>query len=102
MTQETNQKTAHKQMMELMHESVIAKYNQLTEAEIKTLVIEDKWFASIRTDIHEEVQRITQQLTGRVEQLDERYARPLPKLERDVYEYSAKVEGHLKKMGLSL
>ena len=102
MTQETIQKTAHKQKMELMHESVIAKYNQLTEEEIKTLVIEDKWFARIRSDIHDEVQRITHQLTGRVKQLDERYARPLPKLERDVDEYSVKVEGHLKKMGLSL
>ncbi|MDE3000952.1 MAG: type I restriction-modification system subunit M [Gemmatimonadota bacterium] len=102
MMQETNEKTAHKQMMELMYESVIAKYNQLTEEEIKTLVIEDKWFARIRSDIHEEVLRITQQLTGRVKQLDERYARPLPKLEREVDEYSAKVEGHLKRMGLSL
>ena len=102
MTQEMNQKTAHRQMMELMHEAVIAKYNQLTEAEIKMLVIEDKWFARIRSEIHEEVQRITQQLTGRVKQLDERYARPLPKLEREVGEFSAKVEGHLKKMGLSL
>ena len=102
MTQETNQKTAHKKVMELMHKSVIAKYNQLTEEEIKTLVIEDKWFARIRSDIQDEVQRITQQLTGRVKQLDERYARPLPNLEREVDEYSAKVEGHLKKMGLSL
>ncbi len=102
MTDEMNQKKAHKQKMEVLHESVIATYAQLTEEEIKTLVIEDKWFARIRADIHEEVQRVTQQLKGRIKELDERYARPLPELEREVDEYSARVESHLKKMGLSL
>ena len=34
--------------------------------------------------------------------LEERYARPLPALEQDVEVFSAKVEGHLKRMGLSL
>ena len=102
MTHEMNQKKAHKQKMELLHESVIAKYAQLTEAEIKTLVIEDKWFARIRADIHEQVQRLTLQLTGRIKELDERYAQPLPELEREVNRYSGKVEGHLKKMGILL
>ncbi len=99
---ETRQKKAQERAMEALHMAVNEKYNQLTDVEIKSLVIEDKWFARIRADIQAEVQRITQQLTGRVKQLDERYARPLPKLEREVDEYSAKVEGHLKKMGLSL
>ena len=99
---EIDQRNAHKQAMEALHMSVIAKYGKLTEKEIKVLLIEDKWFARIRSDIHEEVQRLTQQLTDRIKQLDERYARPLPMLARKVNEYSAKVEGHLKKMGLSL
>ena len=43
---------------------------------------------------------ITQQLAGRVKELEERYAQPLPELERGVDESSAKVEVHLKKMGL--
>ena len=81
---------------------VLARYAMLTEAEIKTLVVEEKWFGSINAKIHEEAQRLTQQLTGRIKELDERYARPLPELEREVDEYSARVESHLKKMGLSL
>ena len=65
-------------------------------------MVEEKWFASIYADIQEEVQRLTQQLTGRIKELDERYARPLPELEREVDVFSAKVEGHLKKMGIAL
>ena len=85
-----------------LDEQVLDHYAALTEPEIKTLVIEDKWLASIRTAIEDELQRVTQQLAGRVRVLEERYARPLPKLEQDVATFSTKVEGHLKRMGLSL
>ena len=40
----------------------------------------------------DEVQRITQQLAGRVKELEERYASPLPNLEREVKAYSEKVK----------
>ena len=85
-----------------LDQKVLVRYAMLTEVEIKTLVVEDKWFASIYADIQEEVQRLTQQLTGRIKELEERYARPLPELEREVDVFSAKVEGHLKKMGIVL
>ena len=79
---------------------VLAKYPKLTEAEIKTLVVDDKWFASIRAAIEGEVQRMTQQLASRVKELEKRYAKPLPELEREVGALSAKVEDHLKQMGV--
>ena len=41
----------------------------------------------------------TQTLTGRIRQLAERYQSPLPALVDEVEALSAKVEGHLKKMG---
>ena len=85
-----------------LDQKVLVRYAMITEAEIKTLVVEDKWFTSIYADIQEEVQRLTQQLTGRIKELEERYARPLPELEREVDVFSAKVEGHLKKMGIVL
>ena len=46
------------------------------------------------------MQRLNQQLAGRVEELEERYARPMPALEREVEVFSEKVEGHLRKMGV--
>jgi type I restriction enzyme M protein len=79
---------------------VLARYDRLTEAEIKTLVVEDKWFAAIQSAIEGEVQRLTQGLAGRVKQLEERYADPLAELVQEVDAFSAKVEKHLKKMGL--
>ncbi len=85
-----------------LDEQVLARYAALTEAEIKTLVVEDKWFARIRGAIEGEVQRLTQQLAGRVQELEERYARPLPGLGREVEAFGAKVEGHLKRMGIGL
>jgi type I restriction enzyme M protein len=80
---------------------VLTRYGKLTEDEIKTLVVEDKWLASLRAAIDGEVQRLTQRLAGRVKELEERYAQPLPALEREVEVFSARVEGHLEKMGLA-
>ena len=85
-----------------LDEQVLARYGALTETEIKTLAVEDKWFASIRVAVEGEVHRLTQQLAGRVKELEERYVRPLPELDQEVEAFAAKVEGHLKRMGLSL
>ena len=77
---------------------VLARYTTLTEAEIETIVVQDKWFGSIRASIEDEVQRLTQQLTGRVKELEERYAQPLPQLDGVVEEFSAKINRHMRNM----
>lgn len=83
-----------------LDEQVLARYGTLTEVEIKQLVIGDKWFATIQTAVTGEVQRLTQNLTERVKELEERYAQPLPSLMQDVQEFSMKVEKHLFTMGV--
>jgi type I restriction enzyme M protein len=80
---------------------VNAKYKTLTLDEIKTLVVEDKWLTKISEDVQAELDRITQKLTSHLKELTERYAEPLPNLEKDVTELSQQVEGHLKKMGFT-
>ena len=92
---------AVKQAQAALDRQVLARYAMLTEAQIKVLVVEDKWFAGLRDAIEGEVQQLTQRLAGRVKELEARYARPLPELEREVEAFGAKVEGHLKRMGLS-
>jgi type I restriction enzyme M protein len=92
---------AVKEAQGALDEKVLTRYGKLTEDEIKTLVVEDKWLASLRAAIDGEVQRLTQRLAGRVKELEERYAQPLPALEREVEVFSARVEGHLEKMGLA-
>ena len=84
-----------------LDEQTLKHYAALTETEIKTLVIEHKWFADIQTLIDSEGQRLTQQLAARVKELEERYAQPLPELAREVATFGDKVAGHLQKMGLA-
>jgi len=83
-----------------LDEQVLARYATLTETEIKQLVIDDKWFATIQAEITGEVQRLTQNLTERVKELEERYTQPLPELASEVQEFSLKVEKHLANMGV--
>ncbi len=96
----TNRKKMQKETLNTLHNSVASKYEVLTEAEMKSLVIEDKWFASIQTAIKSEVQQLLQQLAVRVKELKERYAHTLPELERKRCLAEVKVEGHLKRMGM--
>ncbi len=83
-----------------LDKQVLAHYAKLTEGEIKTLVVEDKWFASIQSAIESEVQRVIQALAGRVRELEKRYAHRLPDLEQEVEAFSAKVTAHLREMGV--
>ena len=76
-----------------------AKYPKLTEDEIKTLVVDDKWLATIAVAVQGELDRVSHTLTGRIRELAERYATPMPQLTDKVAALSARVDGHLKKMG---
>ncbi len=78
------------------------KYPTLTETEIKTLVVDDKWLAAIAAAIHSEMDRISQTLTQRVKELAERYDTPLPQAAGKVVELEQKVHAHLAKMGFLL
>lgn len=84
-----------------LDKQTVAHYAKLSESEIKTLVIEDKWLASLARDIQGEVERVTQTLATRVKQLEERYAEPLPQIVSEVENYTGRVEKHLKTMGLA-
>lgn len=76
-----------------------AKYPKLTEAEIKALVVDDKWLVTLAAAVQGELERVSQALSNRVRQLAERYATPLPQLTGEVASLAARVDEHLKKMG---
>ena len=76
-----------------------ARYAKLTESEIKTLVIDDKWLGTLAATVQGELDRVSQKLSGRIRQLAERYVAPLPQLTDEVAMLSARVDGHLKKIG---
>ena len=78
-----------------------ARYPKLTEAEIKALVVNDKWLNALAAAIHGEMERVSQQLTGRVKLLEERYKTSLPQVVGRVADLETTVNSHLKRMGFS-
>jgi type I restriction enzyme M protein len=90
---------AAKDAQKVLDAKVAAKYGKLTEAEIKTLVVEDKWLAALAAQVQGELDRVSQALTGRIRQLAERYATPLPQLAEEMGTLASRVDDHLKKMG---
>ena len=79
--------------------ALVVKYADLSEEEIKRLVVERKWFASLALRLDGEMQRISQQLTSKVSALAERYAQTLSEIDAEIAGLEAKVAAHLKQMG---
>jgi type I restriction enzyme M protein len=75
-----------------------ARYPKLTESEVKTLVVDDKWLAALDVAIRGEMDRVSQQLTMRVKELAERYETPLPQLVSRLQDLEGALASHLKKM----
>jgi len=88
-----------KQLNADLEQAVLAKYPALSEADIKTLVLEHKWQAYLQNALTQEQERISQNLTQRIKELAERYATTLAALDVEALEASEKVKAHLEKMG---
>lgn len=99
MEKQTDTKAKRKAAQEALDKKIDAKYPTLTETEIKSLVIDDKWLTRLSAIVQGELDRVSQTLTGRIRELAERYATPLPQLIADLAVLAAKVDGHLEKMG---
>ena len=92
---------AAKEAKVVLDHKTVVKYPKLTDAEVKALVVEDKWLARLESDVRGELDRVGQALTARVKLLTERYTVPLPKLVADAEALSLKVDTHLKRMGFA-
>jgi len=79
-TEEVELKRKLKAAEEKLDALAYAKYPKLSEAEVKTLVVDDKWLAALDAAIHGEMDRISQALTRRVKELAERYETPMPQM----------------------
>ena len=97
--QQKETKAKRKAAQENLDKKIDAKYPTLTEAEIKALVVDDKWMTRVSAAVQGELDRVSQTLSGRIRQLAERYATPLPKLTDEIETLAARVDGHLKQMG---
>lgn len=75
------------------------KIKELTEQEIKEIVINDKWSRSIFDGIDSLYIRISHGLANRILELAERYEDTLFEIEEDVDKYENQVKEHLRKLG---
>jgi type I restriction enzyme M protein len=82
-----------------LDKNLFKKYNELTESEIKELVINDKWLDTIHDSITDEMEQISYKLANRINELADRYGSPLDDIAKDVQILSKKVDKHLEEMG---
>ncbi|WP_220700370.1 type I restriction-modification system subunit M [Rhodococcus sp. GA1] len=80
--------------------ATLKKYGDLTENDIRTLVLDDKWQSTIKRRITGEVEALTLDLVARIQQLGERYAETADDLDAELQKLDGKVTRHLVDMGV--
>src|SRR5690625_977279 len=88
-------KTEKESLTKLVNE----KYETISKEDLKILIIEDKWMKQFNDDVNEELDRVSQRLPARIEELAERYENTLPELVKDNELLVSKVDSHLQRMG---
>lgn len=96
---DTDLKKELKDKATTLDDLTLAKFKELTEAEVRTLVVDDKWLNSLQTVIQTEIDAISQRLTTRVKELSDRYENTLGELDSKTTTLEDKVSSHLEKMG---
>ena len=99
--QEADLKRGTKEAEATLDVRAYTHYRNLTEIGIKALVVDDKWLATLDVAIHGEMDRVSQQLTQRLNELGERYESPLPQMTGGIAGLESKVNCHLRRMGFS-
>jgi type I restriction enzyme M protein len=84
-----------------MEGKVTKKYSVLSIDDIKNIVVDNKWMASIEKLVQTEIDRISQRLSGRIKELAERYENTLPELNTEINKLEKSVNTHLKEMGFT-
>lgn len=84
-----------------LDKKAVAKYPELTEDEVKDILVNDKWLPVLDWGLAEELGRAVNSMEERILVLADRYAKPMAELSHEVEELSSRVAEHLKRMGLA-
>ncbi len=90
-----------KAQTETLDKLTLTHYKKLDEEDVKHLVIDCKWMATLHIAMEGEMERISQRLTQRIKELVDRYETPLPVIDAQLKELEEKVNAHLSKMGFT-
>ena len=80
----------------------LKQYGKLTEDDVRTLVLDDKWQATLIKRIAAKVESLTLSLVARVDELGGRYSETVSMLDAELATLEGKVTDHLAAMGVSL
>ena len=73
----------------------------MTEDDVKTLVVDDKWISTLSNEVETELDQISQLLSSRLDLLAQRYGSRAMDWEQKVESYGTKVNAHLEAMGIA-
>lgn len=97
-----NQAGIVKDLNKALDESIKNKYAELSEKEIKDLLVKQKWSFDIFEGIKSLYDTTSHKIATLVTELADRYENTLPDLEATVADYETKVKNHLKEMGFEV
>ena len=93
-------KKSAKEAQAALDQATLKKYGYLTEEDVRTLVLDDKWLATIKGRVGAEVEALTLALVTRNQQLGARYVETVAALDNELSSLDAKLAGHLAAMGV--
>lgn len=88
-----------KELNAALEDRVKEQYQKLSEADIKELLVNRKWYYTIFTGIKALYVTTSHNMANRIVELAERYENSMPELEQKAVDYEAKVRAHLERMG---
>ncbi|MEU8772648.1 type I restriction-modification system subunit M [Streptomyces sp. NPDC048606] len=97
---ETVARKAAKEAEGALHLATLKKYGDLTEDDVRTLVLDDKWRTTITARVASEGEALTLALVKRIQQLGDRYAETVAQIESECANLESRVAGHLADMGV--
>ena len=78
----------------------LKQYGKLTEDDVRTLVLDDKWQATVVGRISSAVESLTLNLVARLQELGDRYSHTTGSLKSELEKLDVKVAAHLADMGV--
>jgi type I restriction enzyme M protein len=78
----------------------LAHYGQLSETDVREVVLDCKWHPSIGAGVGAELSSLVASLVDRIEELRRRYETTVGSLEAGLAETSERVDSHLAALGV--
>lgn len=85
-----------------LHTEIVRRYQELSDDDVKRLVIERKWIDRINNRLLNEMERATVAMVEDIKSLHKRYEHTLPQVENNVRNKRNLVVDHLRDMGINI